>query len=157
MNELLGIFGGQLVLRDVRELLVHNSSLLALRIKDRGAFSDLSEAAHYGSMNQTDGFVYVRVVNTRDQGRFSFLNQVLLNRPDALHMLDVLVELGINGHVLSPHSESLLVLVLIRDANDEGDARRVLLHHVDHEAHSEVDTLYNQRLIPLLVLVDHLL
>jgi hypothetical protein len=130
INELLGILTGELVLRDVRELLVHNGGLLALRIEDRGALRDLPEAAHYGGMNQTDWFVYVGVVNARDQGRLCFLDQVLLNRPDALHVLDVLVELGVDGHVLGPHCEPLLVLVLIRDANDEGDTRGVLLHHV---------------------------
>ena len=73
-------------------------------------------------MNQSNRFVYVGVVNPRDEGRFGFLDQVLLNCPDALHVLNILVELGVDRHVLGPHSESLLVLVLIRDTNDEGDA-----------------------------------
>ena len=102
--------------------MIHNGGLLALRIKDRGALGDLPEAAHYGGMNQTYRFVYVGVVNARDQGRLGFLDQMLLNRPDALHVLDVLVEFWVDGHVLGPNSEPLLVLVLIRDANDEGDA-----------------------------------
>jgi hypothetical protein len=72
-------------------------------------------------------------------------------------VLYVLVELGVDGHVLGPHSKPLLVLVLIRDTYDERDARGVLLHHVEHEAHGEVDSLNDQRLVPLLVLVDNLL
>ena len=110
--------------------MIHNGGLLALRIKYWGALRDLPEAAHYGGMNQTDRFVNVGVVNARDQGRLCFLDQVLLNRPDALHVLDVLVELGVDGHVLGPHSEPLLVLVLICDTYDEGNTRGVLLHHV---------------------------
>jgi len=157
MNELLSILTGQLVLRDVRELLVHDGGLFALPIEDRGALRYLPEAPHYGGMNQSDGFVNVGVVNPRDQGRLGLLNQVLLDRSDALHVLDVFVELGVDGHVLGPNSEPLLVLVLIRDTYYEGDARGVLLHHVEHEAHGEVDTLHDQRLVPLLVLVDHLL
>lgn len=137
--------------------MVHNGGLLALCIKDRGALRDLPEAAHYSGMNQTDRFVYVGVVYARNQGRLCFLDQVLLNRPDALHVLDVLVELGVDGHVLGPHSEPLLVLVLIRDTYDEGDTRGVLLHHVEHEAYGEVDALNDQRLVSLLVLVDDLL
>lgn len=157
MNELLSILTGQLVLRDVRKLLVHNGGLLALPIEDRGALRYLPEAPHYGGMNQSDGFVYVRVVNPRNQGSLGLLDQVLLNRSNALHVLDVFVELGVDGHVLGPHSKSLLVLVLIRDTYDKGYARGVLLHHVEHEAHGEVDALHHQRLVPLLVLVDHLL
>ena len=122
MNELLSVLTGQLVLRDVRELLVHDGGLFALPIEDRGALRYLPEAAHYSGMNQSNRFVYVGVVNPRDEGRFGFLDQVLLNCPDALHVLNILVELGVDRHVLGPHSESLLVLVLIRDTNDEGDA-----------------------------------
>jgi hypothetical protein len=122
MNELLSVLTGQLVLRDVRELLVHDGGLFALPIEDRGALRYLPEAAHYGGMNQSNRFVYVGVVNPRDEGRFGFLDQVLLNCPDALHVLNILVELGVDRHVLGPHSEPLLVLVLIRDTNDEGDA-----------------------------------
>jgi hypothetical protein len=52
-KELLCIFARELVLRDIRELLMHYDGLFTLCIEYGCAFSDLSEATHYCSVNES--------------------------------------------------------------------------------------------------------
>lgn len=157
VDELLSILARELVLGDVRELLVHDGGLLALGIEDGGALRDLPQAPDDRGMDEADRLVDVGVVDARDERSLGLLDEVLLDDADASHVLDVLVELGVDGHVLRAHGKALLVLVLVGYADDERNARGVLLHHVEHEAHSQVDSLDNQGLIPALVVVNDLL
>lgn len=136
MYKLLSILAGELILAYVSELLVHNGRLLSLRIKYWSALSNLAEAADDRRMNQSNGLVDIRVVYARDQGSLCFLYQVLLDGADARHVLDVLVEAGVDGHVLGAHSKALFVLVFVCDADDKGDARGIFLHHVQHKSDS---------------------
>ena len=136
---------------------MHDGGLLALRIEDGSPLGDLSKAPDYRCVNEADGLIDIGVVNARDEGGLGLLDQVLLNDANAADILDILVELGVDGHVLGSHSEALLVLVLVRDADDEGNARGVLLHHVEHEAHREVDALDDEGLVAALVVINDLL
>lgn len=135
VNENLGVLARKLVLRYVGELLVHDGGLLALRIEDGSPLGDLSQAPDNRCVNEADGLIDIGVVNARDEGGLGLLDQVLLNDANAADVLDILVELGVDGHVLGSHSEALLVLVLVIDVDDEGNARGVLFHHVEHETH----------------------
>lgn len=81
---------------------------------------------------------------------------MLLNDANALYVLNVLVKSRVYGHVLSSHSKPLLVLLLIFDANHEGDACWILFHHLKHEPDSQVNSFNHQRLVPLLVIINDL-
>lgn len=61
---------------------------------------------------------------------------MLLYNADASNILDILIELRVNRHVLGADCKPLLVLVFVCDAYYERDARRIFLHHVKHESHS---------------------
>ena len=74
-------------------------------------------------------------------------------------MLDiayVLIEFWIDGHVFGANSEALPMLVLILDVQNEGNASWILCHHFFQETHCQVNTLDNQRLVPLVKGIDHL-
>ena len=82
---------------------------------------------------------------------------MFLDDPDASHILDVLVKLRIDSHVLRADSEALFVFILICDADDEGNTRWVLLHHIEHEANRQVDTLDDDGLVASLEVINDLL
>ena len=92
-------------------------------------------------MYKSNGFIDIRVVNSRDECCFGLFNQMFLDGTDATHIFDVFVEARVNGHVFGSDSEALFVFVLISDADHEGDARWILFHHVKHEPHCKVHTL----------------
>ena len=113
---------------------------LLLRIIDQFTFRDAVQAAHDCRLDEADRPVNIVVLDARDQNLFAFLQEVLLDRADVLDVTDVLVEARINGHVFGPHSESFPVLVLIFYVQNEGDASRVLPHHLLEEAHRQVNS-----------------
>ena len=73
-----------------------------------------------------------------------------------LNIADILIEFWIDCHVFGTDSEALPVLVLILDVKNEGNASRILRHHFFEETHCQVNTLDNQRLVPLIKGIDHL-
>jgi hypothetical protein len=109
---------------------MHNHGLLALGVKYRSALGNLSQAPNDSGVDETDRFIDVGIVYSGDQGGLGFLYDVLLDDSDACHVFDILVELGVDGHVLSPNSKALFVFIFVGDANDKGNARGVLFHHV---------------------------
>ncbi len=68
-------------------------------------------------------------------------------RDDAnvLEVLDVLVDSGVERHVLGANGKPFLVLRIIVYVNDQRDACRVPLHEVSHEVRSQVHTLKQER------------
>ena len=128
---------------------------LLLRIVDELALRDAMQAAHDRCLDQTDRAVHVVILDARNQDFFALLQQVLLNRSDVLNVADVLVELWIDGHVLGANSESLTMLVLVLDVQNERDARWILAHHFLEEAHGQVNAFNDKRLIsPIKVIND---
>jgi len=117
---------------------VHPGSLLSLSIKDSYTFSYLPQASHNCHMDESYRLIDIGVVNPRDESSLCFLDEMLLDDADVLYMLDVFVVSGVNCHVLSPHRESLLVLLFIFNTDDERNTRGVLFHHIDHEPHCEM-------------------
>ena len=73
-----------------------------------------------------------------------------------LNIADILIEFRINGHVFGPDSKAFTVLVLILDVKNEWNASWILGHHFFEETHCQVDTLDNQRFVPLIKRIDHL-
>lgn len=73
-------------------------------------------------MNETYRLVNVLIIDSWNQSSLSFLYDLLLNNSDTLEIFDVLIESRVNSHMLSPHCESLLMLLLILDANDKRNA-----------------------------------
>lgn len=72
-------------------------------------------------------------------------------------MLDVFIESRINRHMLSPHSKSLLMLLLTLDANNKRNAGGIFPHHVLHEPYCKMNSLYNQGFVSLLKIFNDLL
>ena len=70
------------------------------------------------------------VFDTGDQDLLTFLEQVLLNGPNMQDVANVLVELWIDGHVLSSHGKSLTMFVLVLDVEHERNTRWILSHHL---------------------------
>ena len=79
-----------------------------------------------------------------DQNFFTLLNEIILDRTNALYTGDVLIESRVNRHMLCPYSESLSVLVLVLDIEDEGDACWILGQHLFEELDCEMDTFNNK-------------
>jgi hypothetical protein len=73
-------------------------------------------------MDKSDRLVDVRVIDSRDQGSLSFLDEMLLDSTDALDVLNVFVEFGVDSHVLGPDCKALLVLVFVSDTDNKGNA-----------------------------------
>ena len=96
------------------------------------------------------------VLDARDQNLLTFLQQVLLNRPYMHDIADVFVESWIDCHMLSAHSESFTMLILIFDVKYEWDARGILAHHFPEEAHRQVYALDYERLVALVEGIYHL-
>ena len=69
------------------------------------------------------------VFDTRNQDLLTFLEQVLLDSPNMQDVANVLVELWVNGHVLSSHGEPLTMFVLVLDVEDKGNTSWILSHH----------------------------
>ena len=70
------------------------------------------------------------VFDTGDQDLLTFLEQVLLDSPNMQDVANVLVELWIDGHVLSSHGEPLTMFVLVLDVEHERNTRWILSHHL---------------------------
>ena len=136
---------------------MHNHGLLSLSIEYGSTFSNLSKASYYGSMDQSDWFIDIRVINPRNEGGFSLFDQMLLDNSYATDVFDVFIESRVNGHMLGPNSEPLLVFILICNAYHERYAWWILFHHVKHEPHGEMDTLYHKWFITFLEIVNNFL
>jgi len=136
VDDRLGLLRAQLILRDDIKLLVDHGGLLPLGVENGLALVDLAEAPNDGGVDEADRFISVCVINARDQNCLRLLLQVLLNNPNALIVGDVLIVLGVDSHLFGPHREPLLVLLLIVNVDDKGDARGVLLHQGSHVVHS---------------------
>ena len=95
------------------------------------------------------------VFDSWNQYLFTLLQQVLLNCPDMLDVADILIEFRIYSHVFGPDSKAFSVLVLILDVKNEWNASGILRHHFFEEAHCQMDTLDNQRFVPLIKGIDH--
>ena len=87
------------------------------------------------------------ILNSRDQDLFCLLDQVVLDCPNMLYAANVLVEPRVNGHVLGPDCESLGMLVLLLDVEDEGNASWILGHQLFEKTDCQMDTLYHKGLI----------
>ena len=73
-----------------------------------------------------------------------------------LDVADVFVEFGVDGHVFGSDCEPLAMFVLVLDVEDKRDASWILSHHLLEETHSEMHTLYHQRLVSLVEVINHL-
>ena len=94
------------------------------------------------------------VLDPRDENLLALLEQVLLDRSDVSDVADVLVEPRIDGHVLGADGKSFAMFVLVLDVENERDARGILAHHLLQEAHRQMDTLHDERLVSLVERVD---
>ena len=73
-------------------------------------------------MNKPKRLINIRIIYPRYESCFCLFNKVLLDYPDTLGILDVLIESRVNGHMLGPHCESFLMLLLILNADHKGYA-----------------------------------
>ncbi len=89
------------------------------------------------------------VLDSRDKYFFAVLHQVVLDGPDLLQTRDVLVEARVDRHVLGSNCESLPVLVLRFDVQDERDAGRVVRHQLLNVLHVQVHPFNHDRLVAL--------
>ena len=94
------------------------------------------------------------ILDPRNQDLLTFLEQVLLDCANMLNITDVLVEFRVNGHVLSPDCKSFAMLVLVLNVENKRDAGRVFGHHLFDEAHSKMNSLYNERFVALVEAID---
>ena len=156
MDDSLCLFRRQLILLNRLNYLVNTSCTLLLGVVDNLALWDSMETAHDCCLDKTDWAIYIMVFDTGDQDLLAFLEQVLLDSPNMQDVANVLVELWVNGHVLSSHGKSLTVFVLVLDVEHERNTRWILGHHFFQEAHSEMHSFDNQWFIPLVKRVDDL-
>lgn len=128
---------------------------LLLSVVDTAAFRDTVQTAHDSGLDKADRPIDVVVLDARHKHLFALLEQVLLNSADVLNVADVLVESWVNGHVFGTHGESLPMLVLVFDIENEGDAGWILAHHLFEEPSRQVDPFNDQRLVALVKRVYH--
>ena len=74
------------------------------------------------------------------------LAQIVLNDANVLKVFDVLVEAGLEGHVLCTDGEAFGVLGMVTDEQEEGDASGMSLHQSFHHGHGQVDTFHDHGL-----------
>ena len=72
-----------------------------------------------------------------------------------LEARNVLVEFGVDGHQLSPHSEALPMFVLRLDVQDKRDTRREPCHQLLQVLHVQVNTFYDDRLVSHVCTLDY--
>ena len=155
-KEFLGIFARQLIFWNISEFLMHNDGLLSLYIEYWCTFSYLSETTNDGSMNEPNWLVNIRIINAWNQCSLGLLDKIFLNCSYARYILDVFIELRVNCHMFSAYSKTLLMFVFIGNANDKRYAWWVFLHHLKHEADSEVHTFNYEWFISSLVVINDL-
>ena len=95
------------------------------------------------------------ILDSWDQDFFTFLEEVFLDRSYVLYVIDVLVESRVDCHVFGAHCKSLSMLVLVLNVEDEWDAGWILAHHFLQEAHGQMDTLNDKRLIAPVEMIYH--
>ena len=74
VNEALSVLAGKLVLWYVCKFLMHYHCLLSLNIENGGTLGYLSQAANNSSMNKSNRFINIWIVNSGDKGSFCFFN-----------------------------------------------------------------------------------
>ena len=112
------------------------------------------ETSHDGGLDHAHRSVNVVVLYTGDKHLFGLLDYVVLDGPDVLDVTDVFIEARIDCHMFGTNGKSLPMLVLILDVETKGYACRILCHHLLEEADSQVDTFHDNRLVPLVEVID---
>ena len=123
---------------------------LLMNIINEAAFRDTMQTLHNGGLDQTNRTINVMILNSRDQDFFALFQKVLLNCSDVCNVTDVLVESWVNSHVLGSHGEPLSMLVLVFDVENKWNASWIFTHHLFEEAHCQMNTLNDQRFVPLI-------
>ena len=143
-----------MILLDRLDGFVNSSCALLSFIVDEAALRYAVQALHDSGLDQTYRSVHVVILNAWDQNFLALLQQILLNRSDVRNVAYILVESRVDSHVFGSHRKPFTVLIFVLDVEDEGDARRILAHHFLQKAHSQMDALDDQRLVPLVERFD---
>ena len=108
-------------------------------------------------MNKGNAFINVRVVyNPHVLRLLCVLKQVVLNFPDALVVLDVLVVNGVDSHHFAPDCKSLLVVERVLHADQKWNALSpVLADQFSDKCGIQVNSFDNEGFVVCHVLVTH--
>lgn len=115
----------------------------------------LSQTSNYCNMNHPYRFIDVRIINSWNKCWLCFHDQWLLNNPNAFYILDILVELWINSHMLWSYRKTFLMLLFIIDAYYERYARWILFHHIYHESNCQMHSFNNHWFISSVIVFNN--
>ena len=113
------------------------------------------ETAHNCSLYQTHRPIHVVVFNSWDQYFFTFLDEIILDGTNALYARNVLVEFWVNRHVLCSDCKPFGMLVFVLNVENERYTCWIFRKHFFEELDCKMDTLYDKRLISLVVSIDN--
>ena len=80
-------------------------------------------------MDKTDRSIDIMVLQLGNKDFASLLDEVVLDGPNVLNILDVFVEARVNRHVFRSHCKSLAMFLLAFYVEDKRNAIWILRHH----------------------------
>ena len=117
---------------------------LLLHVVDGFVVVDPMQTSHDRGLNQAHRSVHVVVLQFGNEYFVGLLDEVLLDCSDALNVLDVLVELWINRHVLCAHCKPFAMLIRASNIKHERNYISVLAHHFLEKCDGQVHALNDQ-------------